>query len=146
MKSLALILQTHLLLPVGTGRFPLQTSLFVSDLGPTLPARLDGLPNAAVLMSGLILAVGVTHLGLRTAAAIRGSETLRSLLAHRLVAILGALCGFGVYLRDLPQPGAPRGLTMGGLSAAPWVAVVVLERLRRVIINRRTARIAHPPR
>jgi len=146
MQCLALILQARLLLPVGTGRFPLQAFLFVSELGSTLPTRPNGIPNAAVLMSGLILAVGVTYLGLRMAAAVRGSEPLRSLLAHRLVAILGALCGFEVYLRDLPQPRAPRGLIMGGLSAAPWVAVVVLERLRRIIINRRTERITAPPR
>lgn len=74
---------------------------------------------------------GAIHLGLRIRAAWKGLEASRSLVAHRMIAILGALGGFTAYLRGLPRPEARLGLVLGGISAAPWAAVVLLELVRR---------------
>jgi hypothetical protein len=48
-----------------------------------------------------------------------------------MTAVLGALGGFVVYLRDLPRTGDRTGLVFGGISALPWAAVIVLEAVRR---------------
>jgi hypothetical protein len=60
-----------------------------------------------------------------------------SLVPFRMIAVLGALGGFVVYLRDLPAPDAPLGLALGGASAVPWVAVILLEGIRRMASRRR---------
>ena len=78
-----------------------------------------------VLLSGMVL------LGARVRAAWKGLEPSRSLVAFRMTAVLGALAGFAVYLRDLPRTGARTGLFLGGISALPWAVVIVLEAARR---------------
>jgi hypothetical protein len=96
----------------------------VVRLGP------DPLRNASVLLCLAVLLGGVILLGLRVRAAWKGIGTPPSLLACRMSAVLGALGGFVIYLRDLSRPGTRFGLVLGGASALPWVAVIVLEAAR----------------
>ena len=103
----------------------------------------DSLRNTAILVSLLVLLGGLTLLGVRVAAALRGNETSRSLVVFRMIAVLGALGGFVAYLRDQPRPGARWDLLFGGLSAAPWLLVVFLEEIRKRI--RRGAGRNSPP-
>ena len=103
----------------------------LSDLTRFLELGHDPLRNASVLLSVLVFLGGLIHLGLRIRAAWKGLEASRSLVAHRMIAILGALGGFTAYLRGLPRPEARLGLVLGGISAAPWAAVVLLELVRR---------------
>jgi len=91
----------------------------------------DPLRNGSVLLSLLVFLGGLILLGVRIRAAWRGLEASRSLVAHRMTAVLGVLGGFVAYLRDLPRPEARRGLVMGGISALPWAAVILLELVRR---------------
>ena len=104
---------------------------FSADLGPFLWSSADPLRNGALLLSALVFLAGLVLLGFRLRAALRGLEPSRSLVAHRMTAVLGALGGFVAYLRDLPRSGARYGLVMGGISAVPWAAVILLELVRR---------------
>ena len=96
----------------------------------------DGLRNAAILLSLLVLLGGLTVLGVRVAAALRGGEMARTPVVFRMIAVLGALGGFIAYLRDQPGPGARWDLLWGGFSAAPWLFAVALEEIRRRIRRR----------
>jgi hypothetical protein len=82
---------------------------------------------------------GLAVLAWRAAAAWRGRDPAPALVPFRMIAVLGALGGFVTYLRDLPAPDAPLGLALGGASAVPWVAVVLLEGIRRLAARRRPA-------
>lgn len=93
----------------------------------------DGLRIAALLLSSLVLVGGLAVLAVRIGAAWRGGEASRNLAAFRMIAVLGALGGFLAYLRDQAGPEARWALVLGGLSAAPWVAVVGLESVRRFL-------------
>ena len=96
-----------------------------------LQSGADSLRNGALLLSALVFLAGLVLLGFRLRAAWKGLEPSRSLVAHRMTAVLGALGGFVAYLRDLPRSGARYGLVMGGISAVPWAAVILLELVRR---------------
>jgi hypothetical protein len=104
---------------------------FPACLGRYLQSSADPLRSGALLLSALIFLAGLVLLGYRLRAALRGLEPSRSLAAHRMTAVLGALGGFVAYLRDLPRSGGRCGLVAGGISAAPWAAVILLELLRR---------------
>jgi hypothetical protein len=91
----------------------------------------DPLRNGSVLLCLLVFLGGILVLGLRVRAAWRGYDPSRSLVVCRMIAVLGALGGFVVYLRDLPLSGARTGLALGGLAALPWAAVILLEGVRR---------------
>jgi hypothetical protein len=104
---------------------------FPAYLGRLLQSGADPLRNGALLLSALVFLAGLVLLGYRLRAALRGLEPSRSLAAHRMTAVLGALGGFVAYLRDLPRSGARYGLVMGGISAVPWAAVILLELIRR---------------
>ena len=104
---------------------------FSADLGRFLWSSADPLRNGALLLSALVFLAGIVLLGFRLRAALRGLEATRSLAAHRMTAVLGALGGFAAYLRDLPRSGSRCGLVAGGISAVPWAAVILLELARR---------------
>ncbi len=104
-----------------------------------LPSRLarllepgpDPLRNGSVLLCALIFCAGLVLLGWRLRAAWKGFDPSPSLLAYRMTAVLGALGGFVIYLRDLPASSARLGLIVGGIAALPWALVIVLESIRR---------------
>jgi len=96
----------------------------VARLGP------DALRNGSLATSLLMLLAGAAALGIRMRAAWKGLAPLPSLSAHRMAATLGALGGFIAYLRDRPFPEARVELILGGISAAPWAAVAILEEIR----------------
>ena len=104
---------------------------FPADLGRYLQSGADPLRIGALLLSALVFLAGLILLGYRLRAALRGLEPSQSLAAHRMTAVLGALGGFVAYLRDLPRSGSRYGLLAGGISAAPWAAVILLELVRR---------------
>lgn len=105
-----------------------QTLAAASDL---LGLGTDRLHDAGVLLSLLLLAWGMVALGVRIAAALRRKPALASLQIYRMLAILGALGGFGAYLRELSYSHGARDLALGGLAALPWMSLVVLETMRR---------------
>ncbi len=106
---------------------------FLSGFARFLAPGADPLRNASVLLSVLVFLGGVAFLAARLLAARKGREASRFLVACRMIAVLGALGGFVAYLRCLPRPEARLGLVLGGISAAPWAAVVLLELVRRRI-------------
>ncbi len=101
----------------------------IGPVPPAIPG--DGLRFGALLLSSLVLLGGLAVLAVRIGAAWRGGEVSRNLAAFRMIAVLGALGGFLAYLRDPARPEARWALVLGGLSAAPWVALVGLEAVRR---------------
>ena len=103
----------------------------LSDLTRFLEFGYDPLRNGSVLLSVLVFLGGLFLLGVRIRAAWKGLEASRFLVAHRMTAALGVLGGFVAYLRDLPRPEARLGLVLGGISAVPWAAVILLELVRR---------------
>jgi hypothetical protein len=95
----------------------------------------DPLHDAALGWSLLVFTGGLAALVRRVAAAWRHQPVASPglLQVFRLAAALGALGGFMAFLR---HPGASYGrsdLTAGGGAALPWVAVLVLERGRRLL-------------
>jgi len=103
----------------------------LSDLARFLQSGTDPLRSGSVLLSVLVFLGGLLLLGVRIRAAWKGLEASRSLVAHRMIAVLGALGGFAAYLRSLPRPEARFGLLLGGISAVPWAAVILLELARQ---------------
>jgi len=103
----------------------------LSDLTRFLEFGYDPLRNGSVFLSVLVFLGGLILLGVRIRAAWKGLEASRSLVAHRMTAALGALGGVVAYLRGLPRPEARLGLVLGGISAVPWAAVILLELVRR---------------
>lgn len=101
----------------------------------TLPS--DPLRNAALAVSTLVLLAGLIVLARQVPKVLRGEEASPPLPAFRMLATLGALCGFVVYLRDQPSPGARWGLLLGGLSAAAWYASVAVHLLAKRVGRRR---------
>ncbi len=98
----------------------------------------DPLHDAALGWSLLLLTGGLVTLGRRVAAAWRRQPVTDPglLQVFRLAAALGALGGFIAFLR---HPGGSYGrsdLAAGGGAAFPWVAVLVLERGRRLLDRR----------
>ena len=91
----------------------------------------DRLHDAGVGLSLLVLAGGLAALGRRIVAAIRGEPPLRSTQIFRMLAVLGALGGFAAYLREVSYSQAGHDLTLGGLAALVWMAVLLLETVRR---------------
>ena len=104
----------------------------------------DPLRSGSVALSALVFLGGAIVLGVRIRAAWKGQEASRSLAAHRMIAVLGALGGFAAYLRCLPRPEARLGLVLGGISAAPWAAVILLELARRRLCGRHECYRAAP--
>ena len=95
----------------------------------------DALHDGGVYLSSLVLLGGVLVLVLRIRAAARGEPAQAMLQVHRMVAILGALGGFVAYLRELSLSHGLQDLTLGGLAALPWMAIVLLETLRKTGMN-----------
>jgi hypothetical protein len=114
----------------------------LSEWARFLSFRPDPLRNGSVLLCLLLLLGGILLLGLRLRAAWKGREGSPSLLACRMTAVLGAVGGFVIYLRDLPRPEARLALVLGGVTALPWGAVIALEAIRKGLGRRRPP---HPP-
>ncbi len=96
----------------------------------------DSLRNAALFWTLLVLVGGLVFLGARVVAALKGRPLSPLLGVARMAAVLGALGGFVITLRTEPGPGARSGLALGGFSAAPWVAAVLLEGARQLLRRR----------
>ena len=84
-----------------------------------------------MVLAFLVLAGGSIALARRVAAALRREPALPSLQVFRMLAVLGALGGFTAYLREVTYSQSGRDLSLGGLAALVWMAVVLLETLRR---------------
>ena len=91
----------------------------------------DSLHDAGVLLSLIVLLSGISGLLTRVLGAIRGRPPLASLQVLRMLAVLGALGGFLAYLRDFSLSHGRQDLTLGGLAALSWMALVLLESFRR---------------
>ncbi len=96
----------------------------------------DWLHDAGVGLSLLVLTGGLAALARRITAALRREPPLASTQVLRMLAVLGALGGFAAYLREVSYSQAGHDLTLGGLAALAWMAVVLLERLRRPPLRR----------
>ena len=92
----------------------------------------DILHDAGVILSLIVLLGGSCGLVARVAYAIRGRPPLGSLQICRMLAVLGALGGFVAYLREFSYSHGLRDLTLGGLAALSWMALVLLESCRRM--------------
>jgi len=92
----------------------------------------DSLHDWGVLLSLILLLGGLVGLLARILAALRGRPRLETLQMYRMIAVLGALGGFVAYLRDFSYSHALRDLTLGGLAAFSWMAIVLLESFRRI--------------
>jgi len=87
----------------------------------------DSLHDAGVLLSLGVLAGGAVALGFRLRAALTRRPKLPSVHPHRMIATLGVLGGFVAYLREISLSHGLQDLTLGGISAIPWVGIVLLE-------------------
>jgi hypothetical protein len=92
----------------------------------------DALHDAGIILSLVVLLGGIAALLARVLAALRGSPRLDTLQVCRMLAVLGALGAFLAYLREFSYTQGLRDLTLGGLSALSWMAVVLLESFRRM--------------
>jgi hypothetical protein len=91
----------------------------------------DSLHDAGVLLSLALLLGGLFGLLVRLLSALKGSPPLRAALpVCRMLAVLGALGGFGAYVREYPLSHGQQDLMLGGLAALAWMAIVVLEEFR----------------
>jgi hypothetical protein len=92
----------------------------------------DALHDAGVILSLIVLLGGSCGLVVRVTHAIRGRPPLDSLQICRMLAVLGALGGFVAYLREFSFSHGLRDLTLGGVAALSWMALVLLESFRRM--------------
>jgi hypothetical protein len=91
----------------------------------------DSLHDMGVLLSLALLLSGFFGLLVRLDAARKGAPPLRAALhVCRMLAVLGALGGFGAYLREYPLSHGQQDLILGGLAALAWMAIVVCEDFR----------------
>ena len=91
----------------------------------------DSLHDVGVFLSLALLLGGLFGLLVRLLAARQGAPPLRAALPIcRMLAVLGALGGFGAYLREFPLSHGQQDLILGGLAALAWMAIVVLEEFR----------------
>ena len=91
----------------------------------------DSLHDGGVILSLLVLLGGIARLLARLHAALKGRPPLDRLQVCRMLAVLGALGGFAAYLREFPLSHGLQDLTLGGLAALSWMAIVLLEVFRR---------------
>jgi len=91
----------------------------------------DRLHDAGVILALLVLAGGLAALARRIVGAYLREPPLKSLQVPRMLAVLGALGGFAAYLRGISYSQEGHDLSIGGLAALAWMAVVLLETLRR---------------
>ena len=90
----------------------------------------DPLHDSGVLLSLLVLGGGMLAFPFRVRAALAGRPRLGSLQVHRMIAVLGVLGGFVAYLRELAYSHGLQDLTLGGISAIPWMGIIALELFR----------------
>jgi hypothetical protein len=91
----------------------------------------DGLHDGGVLLGLALLGCGLLAFAMRLRALLRREPPLRLLQIPRMLAVLGALGGFIAYLREIDPARGPRNLFLGGLAALAWMALVVLETVRK---------------
>ena len=92
----------------------------------------DTLHDGGVVLSLIVLLGGISRLLARILSALKGRPALASLQICRMLAVLGALGGFVAYLREYSFSHGLQDLTLGGLAALSWMAVVLLESFRRM--------------
>jgi len=89
------------------------------------------LHDGGVLLSFVMLLAGLTALAFRLRALFRRAAPLQPLEIPRMLAVLGALGGFIAYLREPSLSHRLQDLFVGGLAALVWMALVLLESLRK---------------